>query len=141
MGIRSLVLFAFTAAVLSLAPSARADVPTGSTTSSTTGAGTGGAATGDPGCTVDVQQVAGTTCQTCDPTAGACGSLGSDYSYVCTASAKSEVYCTGPNRLVAPDNNLASGCAVSMPGSALGGGAAGVLAIAAALMMRRRRRG
>jgi MYXO-CTERM domain-containing protein len=140
MGIRSLVLFSFTAAVLSLAPSARADVPTGSTTSSTTAAGTGGAA-GDPGCTVDVQQVAGTTCQTCDPTTSACGSLGSDYSYVCTASTKSAVYCTGANRLVAPDNNLASGCAVSMPGSALGGGAAGVLAIAAALMMRRRRRG
>jgi len=140
MGIRSLVLLSFVATVFSLAPSARADIPnpTGSGGGATSTGGTGGTSTGDPNCTIAVEQVAGSTCQTCDP-GSSCGSLTKDYNFVCQASAKVAVYCNGPKRTTPSDQNVA--CSVSVPGGALGGAAGcGSLAAAVALLMRRRRR-
>ena len=138
MGIRFLVLFSF-AAVLSLAPSARADVPTTTTSS----AGTGGSASQyNPDCTIPVQAVAGTTCVSCGSgTTTACSSLSSDYNFVCNQSATSAIWCNGADRTIPADKDLTTGCAVSVPGNVWGGGAAGLLAAAAALMVRRRRRG
>jgi hypothetical protein len=146
MSMRSLVLVSFAAAVASFASfasPARADVPT----TTTTGSGTGGSAStgtsgGDTGCTVAVQSIDGTTCQLCGTgQSTSCGSLGSDYSYVCTQPSGTEIYCNGPNRNVPGDSNVASGCSISAPGLAVGGGAvAGFLALAAALSTRRRSR-
>lgn len=143
MGFRSLVLFSIFAAAVSVAPSARADVPNpttgsgGSTSSATTGAG-GAASKYDPECSVDTEQVAGSTCQECDPTKGC--SVPKDYNLVCQRSATAAVYCNGPNRNQFSDSNVA--CSVALPGGSWSGAVAGgALAAAIAGLLRRRRRG
>jgi len=146
MGSRSLVLLSIFAAAVSLAPSARADVPPadgGTTTTTTTGAG--GATSGNNlNCTIPEEQVAGTTCQECDPSGstaavGACSALDSTFNMVCQYSSSIQVWCNGPIRDVPQDQNVAS-CAVAVPGGAWSGMAACAIAAAAALATRRRRR-
>ncbi len=144
MAIRSFALLSIVATAFSFAASAHADVPnptTGSgtttttTSSATTGAG-GAGTTGvnDPDCTVAAEEIAGTTCQACDPTTSACTSLGSDYNFVCQNSATVAVWCNGPARTTPSDQNAA--CAVAVPGGAWSGMAAvGALAAAAVLSL------
>jgi hypothetical protein len=146
MGIRSLVLVSFAAALFSVASPAHADVDGGTTTSTGTGSGgsagsTSGGSTsgGDSACTIAVQSIDGTTCQVCGTgQSTSCSSLGSDYNYACTQPSGAEIYCNGPNRYTPQDQNVT--CSVAAPGLAIGGGAAaGFLALAAALSTRRRR--
>ncbi len=140
MSTRSLVLLSFAAAAFtfssSFSPCARADVPNPSSSSSgsTTG-GTGGSKYAAD-CNVAAQSIAGTTCETCTTN---CGSLGSDYNFVCDQSASTQVWCNGPARDVPSDQNVA-GCSVSVPNGPLSGAAlAGAVAAITGLFLRRRR--
>jgi hypothetical protein len=156
MGIRSLVLLSFVAAI-TLTRSARADIPnptTGSgssTTSSSSGAGgstattsgTGGSNSGgfagyDPNCTIAQESTAGSTCVECDPTGASCNALDSTYNIVCLSAKNKAVYCDGPNGSKPSDQNVA--CSVALPGGVPGTFAAfGALAAACALLVRRKR--
>ncbi len=126
MGFRSLVLVSIVAAVCSLAPSARADVPPAD----------GG---DNQNCTIAEEMIAGTTCAMCNPSGSGCTNLGNTYSYVCTYSATEQVWCNGPIRDTPSDQNVAS-CSVAVPGGAWSGAAACAVAAAIALATRRRRR-
>ena len=123
MGFRSLVLLSIVATAFSLAPSARADVPTD-----------GG---NNLDCTIQEEMVAGTTCAMCDTSS--CSALGNTYNFVCSYSATQQIWCNGPVRDSPSDQNVAS-CAVAVPGGAWSGVAACALVVGAALAMRRRRR-
>jgi hypothetical protein len=142
MRIRSLVLSSLAAAACCLAPAVRAYGAGGSGGSVASDAGLGtGTGGGDPGCTVASEEQSGTTCVACDTSIGLCSEqLGSDYAYICKSTASAEIWCNGPARQQASDNNVA--CAVSVPGAAGDGVAAACALVAAALVVgvRRRRR-
>jgi hypothetical protein len=117
---------------------ALADVPPADGgTSTSTGTG-GGAAAYDPSCNVDTQSVNGTTCAACNITSDdtSCSvETGPDYNYVCTQSAKVQIWCNGPNRLSANEPSCA------LRGAPMPAGAASLAALIglAALGLRRRR--
>ena len=143
MRIRSLVLSSLAVAAWCLSSTAHADVPgpgTGGSGGSDAGLGTGGSA--DPGCNISAEEQSGTTCVACDTSVGLCSEqLGDGYNYVCKSSSSTEIWCNGPARNQASDNDVAS-CAVKVPGAAYGDllGVGLVAAAALAVGSRRRRR-
>ena len=139
MRIRSLVFSSLAAAALCLSPSLRALGAGGSGGSAST-TGVTGAGGGDPGCSVASEEQSGTTCVACDTSIGLCSEqLGSDYTYICKSTSSAEIWCNGPARQQASDNNVA--CAVQLPGASSDGLAAAALLGAAALVVGARRRG
>jgi hypothetical protein len=130
---------AFLVPALALADVPPADGGTTTTGSTTTTGEGGGAAAADPSCTVDTQSINGTHCAACElesDDTNCAVEVGSDYNYVCSQSAKVQIWCNGPNRLSANEPSCA------LRGAPLPASTAGLAAVIglAALGLRRRKR-